>query len=439
MYKPWGKVAIVLLSAAQIAGCGGGGKQPDATGGKDAPISTEPITLRVLQTNAAIADLEFQKFFVEPVKKKFPNITMELVRTSKDVTVEKLITSGELPDILLASTTGVIPLQKLDAIEDLNPYIKKYGEDMNRFDPFTTEGLKGYSDKGETVAMPYAMNFSVLFYNKDLFDKFGVAYPKDGMTWDDAEAIARKLTKNENGVPYRGLNPGGVDLMGFGLSLPYVDKKTNKAVLQTDQWRMVMEKALALYKIPGYVVDGKFLGGQGQGYFLKDRTWAMIGAWGDMIGSLEQYQQEGNPINWDMVTLPNFKEAKGFVREGDFHMLHISRLSKHKDEAFRVLSHIASDEVQTIINKSGRLTVLKKTPEYQKSYGADLQTIKGKNLNAIFGVAPNKLHPLTEYDGKARGIINDAATSVLLKNVDMNTALRTAQEQLEKYIQDQQK
>jgi multiple sugar transport system substrate-binding protein len=364
---------------------------------------------------------------------------MELVRTSKDITVEGLITSGDLPDILLASTTGVLPLQKLDTIEDLNPYIKKFGEDMNRFDPVLLESLKSYSDKGETVAMPYAMNFSALFYNKDIFEKFGVPYPKDGMTWDDTEALARRLTRSEGGVQYRGLNPAGVDLLGFGLSLPYVDKKTNQAVLNTDKWKMVLEKSVNLYSIPGYVVDGKWLGGQGQGYFVKDRTWAMIGAWGDLIGSFESYQKQGNPLNWDMVTLPNFKEALGYAREGDFHMLHLSKLGKHKNEAFKVLSLIASDEVQTIINKSGRLTVLKKTPEYQKTFGADYESIKGKNLNAVFGVKPNKLHPQTEFDGKGRGLMNDAATDVVLKGIDINTALRNAQDNMEQYIQEQQK
>ncbi len=40
-----------------------------------------------------------------------------------------------------------------------------------------------------------------LFYNKDVFDKYGVPYPTDDWTWDDAIEAAQKLTvKNEDGT-----------------------------------------------------------------------------------------------------------------------------------------------------------------------------------------------------------------------------------------------
>jgi multiple sugar transport system substrate-binding protein len=38
-----------------------------------------------------------------------------------------------------------------------------------------------------------------LYYNKDLFDKAGVAYPDENWTWDDFRAAAQKLTITENG------------------------------------------------------------------------------------------------------------------------------------------------------------------------------------------------------------------------------------------------
>ena len=34
----------------------------------------------------------------------------------------------------------------------------------------------------------------ILYYNKDLFDKAGVAYPTENWTWDDLTAAAEKLT-----------------------------------------------------------------------------------------------------------------------------------------------------------------------------------------------------------------------------------------------------
>lgn len=40
-----------------------------------------------------------------------------------------------------------------------------------------------------------------LFYNKDVFDKYGVAYPTSDWTWDDAIAAAKQMTvKNDDGT-----------------------------------------------------------------------------------------------------------------------------------------------------------------------------------------------------------------------------------------------
>jgi multiple sugar transport system substrate-binding protein len=323
-------------------------------------------------------------------------------------------------------------------IEDLTPYVKKFKTDMNRFDPVTIQSLKQFSDQGESVALPYAMNFSAMFYNKDIFDKFGVGYPKDGMSWDDAVALGTRLNRNEAGTQYRGLNPGGADLMGYGLSLNYVDKKTDKAILNTDKWKMVVEKVVQIYKMPGFM--DAVPGGQGQPNFMNDRTTAMLTAWGGgMLGPLEELQKKGNPMNWDMATVPTFPEAKGKQLAIDFHMLLAAKTSKHKDQAYQVIKTVSGPEVQKIINRTTRVTVLKKTDEYKKNFGADLTSLKGKNLNAIFGSTPNVLYTLTEYDGKARGYLKEAAYDMARGKFDVNTALRTAEDQTNQYIEDQKK
>jgi multiple sugar transport system substrate-binding protein len=430
--RPFSAIVVTVLLAA---GCGGKKEDISAPPSEQPTLDTTPVTVKVLAWYA-LADHEFETWFKQPVQKKYPHITMELVRLGNGVTLDSLVTSGEMPDIITSSTTGIYDLKRLEIIEDLGPLIKKFGTDMGRFDPITIDSMKQYSDVGGTVGMPYASNFSALFYNKDIFDKFGVAYPPDGMTWDDAIEIGRKLTRKEDNIQYRGLNPGGADLMGYGLSLPYVDKLTNKALINTDKWKMVLNKALEIYSMPGYM-DGA-PGGQGQPNFLKERTTAMLGAWGDTIlGPMEEFHLSGNPMNWDMATIPNFPEAKGKARAIDFHMLILSKTSKHKDQAFLAMDLVSSDEVQQMINRTTRVTVLKKTDDYKTNFGASLQSLKGKNLNAIFGVEPNVLYTLTRFDGKAREFVRNVAYDAARNQFDINTGLREAEEKLNKYIEEQ--
>ncbi|MBO5500457.1 MAG: extracellular solute-binding protein, partial [Clostridia bacterium] len=44
-------------------------------------------------------------------------------------------------------------------------------------------------------ALPFRSDFWVLFYNKDLFDAAGVAYPTNDMTWDAYAQLAKDMTK----------------------------------------------------------------------------------------------------------------------------------------------------------------------------------------------------------------------------------------------------
>ncbi len=46
---------------------------------------------------------------------------------------------------------------------------------------------------GKRYALPFRADFWVLFYNKTLFDKAGVAYPTNDMTWDAYAAAAREI------------------------------------------------------------------------------------------------------------------------------------------------------------------------------------------------------------------------------------------------------
>ena len=58
--------------------------------------------------------------------------------------------------------------------------------DPNYFVPFTSEGKR--------YGIPITYDVIVLFYNKEMFDKAGVAYPDETWTWADYQEAARRLT-----------------------------------------------------------------------------------------------------------------------------------------------------------------------------------------------------------------------------------------------------
>jgi multiple sugar transport system substrate-binding protein len=320
----------------------------------------------------------------------------------------------------------------LKMIEDLNPYIKKFGTDLSRFDPVLMEELKTFSTNGETVALPFKMNIPAFFYNKDLFDKFGVSYPANGMTWDEVFEKAKQLTRVDGSTQYLGVYTGGADRMAMGANLPYVDPKTNRGILQTDDWKQVLTLFASAMSLPGYVANGKLP--DLYKIFMSEKRVAMAAFWGpDAIGSLYDLDKNGQGMNWGMVTVPTLKKGQGYAWQVDAHTLVVSSASKHKEQAYQVLALMTSDEIQNLLNKNGILTGLKKTPELIKQYGSEVPSMKGKDVSALFALKP-AVKVFTKYDDKARGLINNAANDVLIKNIDVNTALRNAEEQLNKYI-----
>ncbi|UUZ85295.1 extracellular solute-binding protein [Paenibacillus sp. P26] len=171
-------VGFSLFGTIALAGCssGGGGQTPV----KDDGYNNEPVTLKFFSHNAGVlADEDLEALVGKPVKAKYPNITVELV---KDTTLDKLIAGGEVPDVILTSNYYLHDLLEKGLGSDLNDFIKQQNIDFSQFEPEVVNVLKKFGKNGEMYGIPYAMNYGLILYNKDIFDKFAVPYPKDGMT-----------------------------------------------------------------------------------------------------------------------------------------------------------------------------------------------------------------------------------------------------------------
>jgi multiple sugar transport system substrate-binding protein len=281
--------------------------------------------------------------------------------------------------------------------------------------------------------LPFSRNFDVLFYNKDVFDKFAIAYPKDGMTWDETIELGRRVTRQENGVKYEGIYPTHMRYFATQLSLPFINAKTEKPELTTDGWKRVLETYKAISDASGVLDPAHALN-----RFNRDRTLAMLTHFGARLGEFEQFHKDGNPLNWDMVTYPSFKEKPGISQGPDTHYLLVNSASKHADAAFQVISYLVSDESQIHMAKGGRLSALK-NPKINEQFGVNLQTLKGKNVQAIFKSTPASLPDPTRYDTFVTENIQKYVKTYLNGEVDVNTMIRQLEDFVNKEIEVQKK
>lgn len=101
---------------------------------------------------------------------------------------------------------SIIKYEELGLTEDLNPYVKQFNMDLNRIDPIVLDTVRKTSGDGKLLGIPISGNVVMMYYNKDIFDRFAVPYPKDGMTWDEVYDLARQLTRSDGAVKYRGFD-----------------------------------------------------------------------------------------------------------------------------------------------------------------------------------------------------------------------------------------
>lgn len=413
-------LSVLLVAAAVVAGCSKGSQSGDVTekAGENQSKPKEPVTVSI---SMPVAWVE------EPVAKeierwlavKSPHITVKWVEEDKDHSLDQQVTAGTVPDIVLVSLDRIPALKKLKLEYDMGPLIKQFRMDLGQFEQSALDMVKNAHGKDEQIALPYTIGFSALYYNKDIFDKFGVSYPKDGMTWEEIRDLAVKVTRMDGGLQYRGIGFSGdpTVYLGAQLSLPFVDANSGKALLNNDAWNKVLSTAKMLYDIPG-ADPAVFKSGHNP--FIKEKSLAMFVA----NNEVRNFKED---LNWDMVALPVFKERPGISRTPIGISLAITSASKHKEDAFMVVSAFLSDEVQLAMVRNGRPTSLK-SDSIRKEFGGGFTHLKGKNLQAIYVNKPAPTYRETEFDPLARNAMAQILNNVLTGATDVNTALREADE-----------
>jgi multiple sugar transport system substrate-binding protein len=438
-----GRISVLysVLLAVSIAGCNGGadtlqnesgmkpelaGKGPSGTG-----YNNEPVKLGIYDYQAGINERELETHILKPIQAKYPNITFELLKAKS---AEELTGSGIVPDLVVTSNVFVKQMLELELGENLQPMAKAANLNLERVEPEVMNAIKAFGSKGELYALPFSMNYGVMLYNKEIFDKFGVPYPKDEMTWNQTLELAKQVTRTENGTNYVGVSMGAPQPLVRQYSLPVVDDKQEKSIIAASEgYKKIFTLLRGQYDMSGFLGPNKEFS-YGINEFLKTQTLAMHPNWiAGVTDSLVQLEKEGKAFHWDIVSFPTYDDRPKLGRQVDFHLFMVPPTAKHKSAAYEVIRMLLQDEAQVAMNKAGRMTVLK-DPALKKDFAKDLKVYEGKNLAGIFKVTPAPAPVSTDYDNKIYAILQESNKEMAQNGMDVNTALRLADEKANKLI-----
>jgi multiple sugar transport system substrate-binding protein len=212
-----------------------------------------------------------------------------------------------------------------------------------------------------------------------------------------------------------------------------IDPKTNKATINTDTWRKVMQLNRDIYSIPGNIPDPPNPFPGGVKYFTEKRNLAMLASVNN-LRQIEPATAEG--LNWDMAQYPSFPEIMNIGGMVDAHIIGVTKTSKHKDAAMKVVELMTSDEVQLIMVRESASASPLVNPEMQKQFGAGAAYLKGKNLQAFFKSKPAPAPQFSTYIGQANGVFNPMYNDFVQGKMDLNTFIREAEDAINKKMED---
>jgi len=230
-----------------------------------------------------------------------------------------------------------------------------------------TSGYKNMTTwRGPTYMSPVDVGPLVIYYNKDLFDKKGIPYPKKGWTWDDYNAMIPKLSFEEGGTRYYGWSQAAGWNGGYGRVVNFMRRNGHI------EWDQIMEPKKAIWDHPDVisalqfcvedtvankwspspeVIQGGGVGvDSGRCAMVLEGPWFMPRCW----GSLSTLAKESGGINYDVVDPPVGSTGKN----SSFAHVHghsMSAAPKNKDAAWELMKFVLSDEGQTIIANGGRM------------------------------------------------------------------------------------
>ncbi|MFE5323717.1 ABC transporter substrate-binding protein [Paenibacillus sp. NPDC056579] len=428
----------VIMSLIMLAGCKSGAElEPGQTASTDPSTNTiqeqsssseNELLIYTVWPQFYIKEETWQQHIGQHLAKKFPDVKFKHIQWDNPGRQFKdLLAAGTVPDIVIddSARNTYREVRRYNLQYDMSELVKKYNFDTSKLNQAMLQQSVNSSD-GKLYSLPYSSAEWVLVYNKDIFDKFGVNYPKPGMTWDEAYDLAKKLTQQDGDVTYKGfqVNPSHY-MMWNQLSEPSLDPNDNKATLSSDNWTKITNNIRRFYDIPG-------------NQLVKTNAFAQgsIAMAIDTVDIVTRWANENKNLNWDFTSVPVFPEAPKSKFQPQSTAMFITNQSKHKDLAFQVISYILSPEMQMRLSRQGLMTP-STDPSVHQAFGQDLREFQGKNVQSIFALE-NAMSP-SRKPGLAYIFTHNQIDYVwkpliLQESKDTVTALRMANELANKAI-----
>ena len=364
-----------------LAGCGGNGNTPapTTTAGTQTETTTPAPTTEAPTTTAqsqpagdavtlkwAIWDQDATPYWValkDAYEAENQNVTIELIDLGSTdymtVLATQLSGSTSTFDVVsVKDVPGYATLVQKNTIEPLDDYISAANIDLSLYGGTTDQ----ITVDGKLYQLPFRNDFWVLFYNKDLFDKAGVDYPTNDMTFDEYDALARQVSSSDFGSSVYGAHyhtwRSAVQLFGvldgehsilsgnYDFFKPYYEMVLNQ---EADG----ICRSFTNLKTEGLHYSAAFSGG--------DVAMMNMGSWfiSTMISNLQSGDYDSSLCgNWAIAKYPHAEGVEAGSTLGTITGIAVTTGASNKDAAWDFVEFVSGTDGAKVMAETGNFPAI---------------------------------------------------------------------------------
>ena len=340
--------------------CGGGDSSGERSGSVSFLVFGDPPEINAYRT------------LIRSFEEAEPDIDVQLIEASdREDLIARLSTSlagGSPPDLFLMNYRFYGQFAARGALEPLRDYVDD--SDAFELNDFYPQAVDAFRWDGEVTCLPQNISSLVVYYNRDLFERFGVPPPINAMRWPDFVTRAKQMTRDKSGQPVVGFDPdlprpnaAPAEIYGLGVEAsiirlaPFVwsaggeivddEEKPTRFTFDTPEAKNVVEQYFQLRTLHGVVpTDQDIESEDDESRFANGRLAMLLSS----RRSVPTFR-EAAKFDWDIVSLPVFREPAGILHSDAYCM---TKASDNKDAAWRFVEYALGPEGAPVVARTGR-------------------------------------------------------------------------------------
>jgi len=362
---------------------------------------------------------------IDAYEAKNPNVKIEytdLGSTDYSTVLQTQLAGGadDLDIITIKDVPGYTNLIGANLLLPLDDYIAAQGIDTAAYGGLVEE-LK-LNDKVYTL--PFRSDFWVLYYNKDLFDKAGVAYPTNDMTLAQLDETARAVTSGfgadkvygthyhvwRSTVQLPGILDGKHTLIDgdYAFLKPYYERIL---ALQNDG----IIQSYATLKTSNTHYSGPF--------FNAQIATLPMGSWFIATQIAKVKSGESKATNWGVVKFPHPEGVEAGTTAATITGISVAANSKKQDAALDFVKFVAGPEGAAVVAKTGTfpalttddvLTTITSTEGFPSDQGSKDALITAKRYLEM---------PVSPKAPQIEVVLNRAHDEIMTDNISIDDGL----------------